>query len=133
MPFIPPQPEKGDPNTLAGYAAVHGRPAAFEGTDGLSYSVEILTDMVSPGEFGAYLLFMRWSDLAAPMVVGHLESDFLCFATTPDAASAALGAFQLSQVRETLAGLIAESAAGDGNISHESRWGRTRREEHDKS
>ena len=28
-------------STIGGYAAVHGRPAAFEGSDGFSYSVEI--------------------------------------------------------------------------------------------
>ena len=40
---ISPPITRGDANTIGGYMAVHGRPAAFEGTDGLSYSVEIVT------------------------------------------------------------------------------------------
>ncbi len=42
--FLPPDHSKGDPNTIGGYMAVHDRPAAFEGSDGASYSVEIVTD-----------------------------------------------------------------------------------------
>ena len=35
---------KGDESTIGGYAAVHDRPAAFEGSDGFSYSVELMTE-----------------------------------------------------------------------------------------
>ena len=42
--FRQPDFSKGDPNTLGGYTAVHDRPAAFEGSDGFSYSVEVLAD-----------------------------------------------------------------------------------------
>ena len=52
----------GDANTIGGYAAVHARPAAFEGTDGMSYSVEIVVDEteIAGRPYGAYLLFVRW-------------------------------------------------------------------------
>ena len=30
---------------IGGYMAVHDRPAAFEGSDGMSYSVEIVSDV----------------------------------------------------------------------------------------
>ena len=33
-----PDHSRGDANTLGGYAAVHDRPAAFEGADGFSYT-----------------------------------------------------------------------------------------------
>ena len=56
--FLPADHSKGDANTIGGYMAVHSRPAAFEGSDGASYSVEIVTD--TSGEekrpFAAYLL-----------------------------------------------------------------------------
>ena len=60
--FIPPDPSKGDPNTIGGYRAVHDRPAAFEGSDGASYSVEIVSDESGDKTrpFAAYLLFVRW-------------------------------------------------------------------------
>ena len=57
--FLPPDHERGDANTIGGYAAVHARPAAFEGADGMSYSVEIVvdeTDIVGR-PFGGYFFF----------------------------------------------------------------------------
>ena len=47
--YIPPDPSKGDDSTVGGYAAVHGRPAALEGRDGFSYSIEILGDTMEDG------------------------------------------------------------------------------------
>ena len=79
--FIPPDHSRGDANTLGGYAAVHARPAAFEGPDGMSYSVEVLAE--ETGEparpWGAYLLFMRWARQGAQRVEGHLETPFLAW------------------------------------------------------
>ena len=59
---LPADHSRGDANTVGGYAAVHGRPAAFEGTDGLSYSVEIVASPTGEPErpWGAYLLFVQW-------------------------------------------------------------------------
>jgi hypothetical protein len=42
--YRPPDHSKGDESTIGGYMAVHDRPAAFEGSDGFSYSVEIMVD-----------------------------------------------------------------------------------------
>ena len=60
---LPADHSRGDANTIGGYAAVHGRPAAFEGTDGLSYSVEIVTGATGQADhpWGAYLLFVQWA------------------------------------------------------------------------
>ena len=105
--FIPPDHSKGDPNTIGGYMAVHDRPAAFEGSDGASYSVEIVTDVSDEKErpFGAYLLFVRWRE-GDPVASGHLETDFLAFAATEEEARAMVGAMALNEVKTKLDALI---------------------------
>ena len=111
---LPADHSRGDTNTIGGYAAVHGRPAAFEGTDGLSYSVEIVTAPTGDAErpWGAYLLFVQWSRVGGTSPVGHLETDFLAEADTQDDARAIVGALSLGQVRAALHALIAERAGG---------------------
>jgi hypothetical protein len=105
--FIPPDHSKGDPNTIGGYMAVHDRPAAFEGSDGASYSVEIVSD--SSGDksrpFAAYLLFVRWGH-GDPVASGHLETDFLAFASSESEARAIVGALHLNEVKSKLDALI---------------------------
>ncbi len=105
--FLPGDLSKGDPNTIGGYMAVHDRPAAFEGSDGASYSVEIVTD--SSGDrtrpFAAYLLFVRWR-AGDPVASGHLETDFLAFADTEDDARQLVGAMLLNEVKLRLDRLI---------------------------
>ena len=111
---LPADHSRGDANTIGGYAAVHGRPAAFEGSDGLSYSVEIATAPTGDTErpWGAYLLFVQWSRIGATSPTGHLESDFLAESDSEDDARALVGALSLSQVRGVLHDLIAERAGG---------------------
>ena len=115
--FIPPDHSKGDPNTIGGYMAVHDRPAAFEGSDGASYSVEIVTD--DSGDtakpFAAYLLFVRWGR-GDPVASGHLETEFLTFAATEDEARRLVGEMRLSDVKEKLDALIR------GQKSAETKW-----------
>lgn len=108
--FQPPDHTKGDPNTLGGYAAVHDRPAAFEGADGFSYSVEIVTDRIDEtGEpYAAYLLFVRWARIGAQSPEGHLETDYLVTAPTEADARARVGAWTLSAVKAALDELISE-------------------------
>jgi hypothetical protein len=104
----------GDANTIGGYAAVHARPAAFEGSDGHSYSVELCAD--TTGErarpWGGYILFLRWRRMGAQGVEGHLESDFLVHAATEREALARVGALSLATVREQLELLIRERQGG---------------------
>jgi hypothetical protein len=123
-PFIPPEPDKGDPDTIAGYAAVHGRPAAFEGADGVSYSVALESDNTGDPSrpFGAYLLFMRWSGSAEPVVTGHLETDFLALAATPQEAIAAVGGMKLSEVRDVLNRLIDDARPADTSGGERPWW-----------
>jgi hypothetical protein len=111
---LPADHSRGDTNTIGGYAAVHGRPAAFEGTDGLSYSVEIVAAPTGEPErpWGAYLLFVQWSRVGGTSPVGHLETDFLAEADTEEDARAIVGALSLGQVRAALHALIMERAGG---------------------
>lgn len=109
---LPADHSLGDANTIGGYALVHGRPAAFEGSDGFSYSVDLAVDQVNDAGtlWASFLLFLRWRRLGASGVDGHLETDYLTRATTQVAARDALGAYSLQQVRELLEQRIAETA-----------------------
>ena len=111
---LPPDHSKGDANTLGGYMAVHDRPAAFGGSDGFSYSAEIVADATGEVErpFGAYLLFVRWARIGAASPAGHLESDFVAYGATADDAVRAAGALSLSAVKATLDALIAARPGG---------------------
>ena len=111
---LPADHSRGDANTIGGYAAAHDRPAAFEGTDGLSYSVEIVTSATGRPErpYGAFLLFVQWARVGASSPSGHLETEFLAEADSEDDARAVVGALTLGQVRAALHVLIAERAGG---------------------
>ena len=91
--YRPPNHSKGDESTIGGYAAVHDRPAAFEGSDGFSYSVEIMAEPTSGGDaWGAFFLFVKWSRVGAQTPEGHLESDYLAGGSTERDAPAPSGA-----------------------------------------
>ena len=104
--FLPADHSKGDEGTVGGYAAVHARPAALEGRDGFSYSVEIMADAVD-GAFGAFFLFLRWKKFGEQGVADHLESGFLARGADRDAAKRALGEMRLEEVQQVLDALIA--------------------------
>lgn len=123
--YIPPDPSKGDDTTVGGYAAVHGRPAALEGRDGCSYSIEILSDALDDlpasavgradvrsaphaPRFGAYFLYVQWSRLGAQRPEGHVESDFLVTADTVEEAERVLGQMQLREAQRVLDTLLRE-------------------------
>jgi hypothetical protein len=109
--FLPPDFSQGDPNTIGGYRAAHDRPPAFEGSDGASYSVEIACDSTGDRErpFAAYLLFVRWRK-DDPVAIGHLETDYLAFAESEEAAVARVGMLPLQEARGHLDALVAGSA-----------------------
>ena len=110
--FIPPDPSKGDESTIGGYMAVHDRPAAFQGSDGLSYSVAIEAERTGEAErpYGAYFLFVRWRRLGTQGVEGHLESAFLAYGESSANARDALGAMPLEEVKAVLDDLIRANA-----------------------
>ena len=111
---LPPDHSKGDESTLGGYMGVHARPAAFEGMDGMPYSVDVLVEETGEpgGPFAAYLLFMRWRRIGEPGVEGHVESDFLTRGATPAEARAALERMPLAEVKAILDRSIAGRMRG---------------------
>ena len=111
---LPADHARGDANTIGGYAAVHGRPAAFEGPDGVSYSVEIVTTRTGHPErpWGAYLLFVQWSRVGATSPSGHVETDFLAEADLEDDARAVVAAMSLAEVRAALHAAVAARTGG---------------------
>ena len=92
--------------------AVHDRPAAFEGSDGFSYSVEIVAQRARPeqgegsSEWAAFFLFVKWARIGAQSPQGHLESDFVAQGATEAEALANAGRLQLSETRKILDALI---------------------------
>jgi hypothetical protein len=113
---LPPEYDKGDERTVGGYAAVHSRPAALEGRDGFSYTLDILTDSTDDAgrPFGAYLLFVQWGQFGAQRVEGHLETDLLTWGLTADDAARLLGEMTLEEAQQQLEALI---LARDGTAS----------------
>lgn len=110
--FLPADHSKGDANTVGGYAAVHARPPAFEGKDGTSYSVEIMTDTTGDANrpWAGYLFFVRWRQ-GDPVASGHVETAYLRFGGTEEEARIAVGAMQLNEALAELNRAIAEEAA----------------------
>ena len=99
--------------TLGGYMAQHDRAAAFGGSDGHAYSVDVWVDDAPDerGRYGAALLFVRWSP-GGDQPVGHAESPVLAWGRTPDEAEARLKALSLYDVKEALDEAIAGRPAG---------------------
>lgn len=112
--FLQPNFDAGDVNTVGGYAAVHGRPAAFEGSDGYSYSVEILSDEEHGQRepWGAYFFFVKWTRIGASSPEGHLESDVVVRGATEADARDQAGAMSLRDVKRILDELIARAPGG---------------------
>ncbi len=109
--YRPPDHTKGDESTIGGYAAVHDRPAAFEGIDGFSYSVEIMIERAAEpagDDWRAFFLFIKWARIGAQTPEGHLESDYLASGATEDAARDALGETPIGDVKALLDRLIEE-------------------------
>jgi hypothetical protein len=108
--WLQPDHSLGDVDTIGGYMQVHARPAAFEGSDGLSYSVALEVDATGDvaRPFASYFLFLRWRRMGAQGVDGHLESEYLAWGTTAEDARTSLGRWALSDVRALLEQRLAD-------------------------
>jgi hypothetical protein len=95
--FLPADHSRGDANTVGGYTAVHARPPAFEGKDGTSYSVEVMTDETGDPTrpWAGYLMFIRWR-AGDPVAMGHVETGYLRLGATEEEVRTAVGALQLN-------------------------------------
>jgi hypothetical protein len=111
--FRPADHSKGDANTIGGYMAVHDRPAAFEGRDGFSYSVDILAQHEPEAAlpWAAFFLFVKWARIGAQSPEGHLESDYVARGRTEQEAIANAGRLSLADTRAILDGLIQAAGA----------------------
>jgi hypothetical protein len=127
--YRPPDHSKGDESTIGGYAAVHDRPAAFEGSDGFSYSVEIMAEPSGDG-WRAFFLFIKWARIGAQTPEGHVESDYLASGATEQDAKEALGKTPLDDVKTLLDRLIAERR---GSAASRRWWDAMRDESGDES
>ena len=111
---LPPDHSLGDESTVGGYAAVHGRPAAFEGPDGMSYSVELCADETDDETqpWGAYLLFLRWRRVGDQGVEAHVETDFIVRGDDEETVLRELGRMPLRTAKATLDALVRKSRPG---------------------
>ena len=123
--FVPPDHDKGDPNTIGGYHAVHARPAAFEGPDGFSYSVEIVADRIAGTAdadalpWGAYILFVKWHRTGEQTPAGHLETDYLSRGMSDAEVLADVARLPLQAVKELLDACV---VAATGSTSTRRWW-----------
>jgi hypothetical protein len=70
------------------------------------------------GRFGAALLFIRWSP-GGERAVGHLETDYLAFGATADAAQAPVLALTLHEVKTQLDRCIARRSGAEQGAAGE--------------
>lgn len=96
--------------TLGGYMEKHGRAAAFNGSDGQAYSVGIFTDdePSATGQYGAALLFVRWSP-AGTSATGHVETEYLAWGPTREEAEERIKMLSLFDVKSALDEAIAKA------------------------
>ena len=118
--FLPADHSKGDANTVGGYTAVHARPPAFEGKDGASYSVEIMTDETGDRSrpWAAYLFFVRYAQ-GDPVASGHVETDYLFYSDSEEGARALAGAMSLNDAVAELNKAIAAKSSSDSRPWYE--------------
>jgi len=128
--YRPPDHSKGDESTIGGYTAVHDRPAAFEGSDGYSYSVEMMVEPTGDvsGIWGAFFLFVKWARVGAQSPEGHLETEYLLTAASETDALTAIGETPLTEVKLLLDRLIAQR---DGKAPARKWWDAMRDESGD--
>ncbi|MFO8173922.1 MAG: hypothetical protein R6T96_06530 [Longimicrobiales bacterium] len=90
-------------DTLGGYLSHHGRPPAFEGSDGHPYTVspEVEKTPNLPAPYSGYLVFPRWAPTGAG-IIGHLETSTLLEAASRAGAEKQLGALTLDEVKRLL-------------------------------
>ncbi|MDB4947397.1 MAG: hypothetical protein JWM27_46 [Gemmatimonadetes bacterium] len=104
----PVAPAGADETTLGGYTAIHGRAAAFTGSDGEPYTVGVETEETGDpaAPWVAYLVFLRWAQTGST-VMGHMETPDLVSAETEADAARALETLTLHEVRGLLDDAIA--------------------------
>lgn len=105
--------ESAEDGTLGGYLRVHERPPAFEGADGLPYTVSIEVEKVPDlrAPYRGYLVFPRWAATGLG-IIGHVETPTLWSGASPDRVRFQAGQLSLLEVQNHLNAALAE-AGGD--------------------
>lgn len=98
-----PSAETPPDGTLGGYFEVHTRPPAFEGLDGLPYTVSIEVeqtgDLLKP--FAGYLVFPRWAETGLG-IIGHVQTEVLWESRGSDEIREHANALSLLEVQRLL-------------------------------
>ncbi|MGH7443392.1 MAG: hypothetical protein ACREKM_00875 [Longimicrobiales bacterium] len=94
--------------TLGGYIEKHDRVPAFDGADGMPYTVDIDTEATGdPARpWVAFLVFLRWAATGAG-IMGHAESGDVASGDTEDAARQAALELTLYEIKTELDAAIA--------------------------
>ncbi len=94
--------------TLGGYLREHGRPPAFEGSDGEPYSVDVAVDETGDPDFpyAAYVLFIRWA-ATGQGIMSHIESGDVARGRTEAEARDAALELSLYEIKAELDATIA--------------------------
>lgn len=94
--------------TLGGYLREHGRPPAFEGSDGEPYSVDVAVDETGDPDFPfvAFFLFIRWA-ATGQGIMSHIESDDVARGRTEAEARDAALELSLYEIKAELDAAIA--------------------------
>jgi hypothetical protein len=97
--------------TFAGYVETHDRVPAFQGSDGLPYTVDVDTERTDDADrpWAAFLVFVRWAATGAG-IMGHVLSDDVAWGRTEE--EARLGALDLTmyELKNELDGAIERRA-----------------------
>jgi hypothetical protein len=99
--------------SLGGYFKTHNRPPAFEGCDGLPYTVAVevekTPDLARP--WVGYLVFPRWAETGVG-ITGHVETPLIWRGGSREAVEEEVGTAPLTRVKELLDEAIRRSAGG---------------------
>ena len=95
--------------TFRGYVETHDRVPAFEGSDGLPYTVDIDAEEKAGGDWVAFLVFVRWAETGAG-IMGHVTSGDVARGASQDAVREAALELTLYELKTELDRAIARRA-----------------------
>jgi hypothetical protein len=98
--------------TLGGYIELHQRVPAFEGSDGMPYTVDVDVEAGDDADTGfvAFFIFLRWAETGAG-IMDHVESSDVARGATEDEARQAAMELSLYEVKAELDAAISRRKA----------------------
>lgn len=103
--------------TLGGYIDKHDRVPAFDGSDGMPYTVDVDTEESDDADrpWVAFLVFLRWAATGAGIMT-HLESGDVAYGESDEAARRAARELTLYEIKTELDAAIARRRELEGGI-----------------